>query len=193
MTEWGFWDASHPSSGWTAGLAATMDLKGTGVRPPERIAPWWAGHGARACGFALVAGLISPDEIRAGRIEHALVMAYPHIRSRYYTYPASSAQAAFLQATPDRGILCGGHIQLDPTLNLNGLGLSAAGLTIATALQKYGAYVGDYSGAKSIYADASPTAQAYWASGVLGNDTVSRIPLNRFRVLAIGTTYDNGN
>jgi hypothetical protein len=193
MVEWGFWDANHATSGWTTGLAATMDLKGTGVRPPEHNAPWWAGHGARACGFPLMAGLVSPDEIRVGRIEHALVMAYPHIRSRYYTSPASSAQAAFMEATPDRGILCGGHVQLDPALNVAGLGLSAAGLAIATALQKYGAFVGDYSGAKSIYADASPTAQAYWATGVLNNDSLSKIPLGRFRVLTIGTTYDNGN
>jgi hypothetical protein len=191
--EWGFWDADHGTGGWTAGEASTMDLSGSGVRPPEHNNPWWAGHGPRACGFGLIAGLITVDEIRAGAIEHALVIAYPHVRSRYYTPPASSAQGTTTDALPTRGILCGGRIQLDPTLDVTTLGLSPAGVTIARALQKYGAYVGDYSGAVSLYADASADAQAYWSSGALANDSAQAIPLNRFRVLTIGTTYDNMN
>jgi hypothetical protein len=94
---------------------------------------------------------------------------------------------------PTRGILCGGHIQLDPSLDLSTLSLSPAGLAIGHALQQYGAFIGDFSGAVSLYADESPTAQAYWSTGVLGNGEVSSIPLNRFRVLQLGMTYDNMN
>ncbi|MBC8132852.1 MAG: hypothetical protein H7X95_07710 [Deltaproteobacteria bacterium] len=191
--EWGFFNAAKTGATWTVDLAATQDLSGSGVRPPERNSPWWAGHGPRACGFGLVAGLITVDEIKAGRIEHALVIAYPHIRSRYYTPPASSAQGTFAEALPTRGILCGGRIQLDPSLDVTALGLSASGLVIARALQEYGAIVGDYSGAMSLYADSSPDARTYWGGGVLNNNTPARIPLNRFRVLQIGTTYDNMN
>jgi hypothetical protein len=191
--EWGFWDAASATGGWTAGEASTMDLAGSGARPPERNNPWWAGHGPRACGFALIAGLITVDEMRAGSIEHALVVAYPHIRSRYYTPPASSAQGTTTDAIATRGILCGGRIQLDPTLDVSTLGLSASGVIIARALQKYGAFVGDYSGAVSLYGDASATAQAAWTAGLLANGEAAKIPLNRFRVLTIGTTYDNMN
>jgi hypothetical protein len=191
--EWGFWDANQSSTGWTAGEASTMDLAGSGVRPPERNAPWWAGHGPRACGFSLIAGLITADELRCGAIEHALVVAYPHIRSRYYTPPASTAQGTTSDALPARGIPCGGHIQLDPSLDVTTLGLTPTGLLIARALQKYGAFVGDYSGAVSLYADASADAQAYWGGGVLGNGDAQGIPLGRFRLLELGTTYDNGN
>ena len=192
--EWGLWDAEIASGAWVAGVAATMDLNGEGVRPPERQAPWWAGHGSRACGFALIAGLITADEIRAGRIEHALVVAYPHIRSRYYTPPASTAQARNgTGAEPNRGVPCGGRMQLDPSLDVTTLNLTPAGLAIARALQKYGAFVGDYSGAVSLYADASPDARAYWDAGVLGNGDAANIPLNRMRVLRLGTLYDNGN
>jgi hypothetical protein len=73
------------------------------------------------------------------------------------------------------------------------LGLSPAGLAIARALQQYGAFIGDFSGAVSLYADASPTAQAVWSSGALGNSDASKIPLNRFRVLKLGMIYDNMN
>lgn len=192
-TEWGFWDASGDATGWTAGEASTLDLSTNGVRPPERNTPWWAGHGPRACGFGLINGLITADDLRCGSINHALVVAYPHIRSQYYTPPASTAQGTTSDAIATRGILCGGHIQLDPSLDITTLGLSASGLMIARALQTYGAFVGDYSGAVSLYADASASAQATYANGVLDNGTAQPIALNRFRVLQIGTTYDNGN
>ncbi len=191
--EWGFWDAAPGSTGWTAGEASTLDLSGTGVRPPERNNPWWAGHGPRACGYGLINGLIMAQEFSCGAIEHALVVAYPHIRSRYYTPPASTAQGTTTDAIATRGILCGGRIQLDPALDITTLGLSKSGLIIAKALQKYGAYVGDYSGAVSLYADASESAQQAYASGDLTNGSAQGIALNRFRVLQIGTSYDNGN
>jgi hypothetical protein len=192
-TEWGFWNADDSTGSWTAGEASTMDLSGSGVRPPTNNAPWWAGQGPRACGYALIAGLITVDEIKAGQIRHALILAYPHIESRYYVPPASSAQGTTSEALPTRGIPCGGHVQLDPSLDVTTLGLKPAGLAIARALQEYGAFIGDFSGAINFYADASPTAQAYWSSGALGNSDASPIPLNRFRVLKLGMMYDNMN
>jgi hypothetical protein len=190
---WDLYNADDSSGGWTAGLAASMDLTSDGVRPPTANSPWWAGQGARACGFPLIAGLITVDEVKAGKIEHALILAYPHIRSRYYTPPASTAQGTTTDAIQTRGVECGGQIQLDPTLDLSTLGLSSTGLMIAKALQTYGAFVGDYSGAISLYADESATAQAYWSSGVLGNGEVNKIPLTSLRVLKLGTAYDNNN
>jgi hypothetical protein len=189
-TEWGFWNAQN-NAGWTAGMAATMDLSGSGVRPPTSNNPWWAGQGPRACGFPIIAGLITVDQIKSGSIDHALIVAYPRVRTRYYTPPASSAQGG---TRPTQGILCGGHIQLDPSLDLSTMGLSPTGLIIARALQKYGAFIGDFSGAVSIYADASPTALTYWNGGALGNHEVDKLPLTKFRVLKqAGMTYDNNN
>jgi hypothetical protein len=192
-TEWGFWNANDGTSGWTAGEASTMDLSGDGVRPPTNDNPWWAGQGPRACGYSLIAGLITTSDVMAGVIPHALILAYPHIESRYYTPPASSAQGTTSEALPTRGIPCGGQVQLDPSLDITTLGLSPAGLVIARALQQYGAFIGDFSGAVSLYADASPTAQAYWGTGALANDDASKIPLSSLRVLELGTIYDNMN
>src|SRR6266545_1965927 len=102
--EWGFWDATRTSStSWTCSVCAAADLSGTGVRPPkDGQQAWWLSHGARACGFPLVAGLITVDEMRAGKIEHALAIAYPHIRSHWYTPPASTAQVTTDRALPTR-------------------------------------------------------------------------------------------
>jgi hypothetical protein len=152
------------------------------------------GHGARACGFPLTAGLITVDEMRQGSIEHALVIAYPHIRSRYYTSPASTAQVTTDLAVPTRGVPCGGRIQLDPSIDLESLGLSASGKIVARALQKYGAFVGDFSLAVSLYAEASPAAQALWNGGLLDTYEIKdKVTLDKFRVLEIGALLDNGN
>jgi hypothetical protein len=196
MQEWGCWNMVRETAGWHAGLCATVDLKGTGVRPIAEGNPtWYTSHGARACGFPLVAGLIRVEEIQAGRIDHALVVAYPHIRAGFYTPPASTAQAANGNgAQKDRGIPCGGRIQYDPSINLDTLKLTRTGRIIMQALQEYGAYVGDFSGAMSLYADGSPDAQAYWDSDVLDSyELLDKIDLADFRVIKLGTLYDNGN
>jgi hypothetical protein len=194
--EWGFWDTNKTgSAAWTCSVGAAADLGGTGVRPPKDGRPSWRmSVGARACGFALSAGLITVDEIRAGRIEHALVIAYPHIRSHFFVSPASTAQGTTDKAISTRGIPCGGRVQLDPTLDVDNLGLSRSGLIIARALQEYGAFVGDFSGAMSLYADASPDALAVWHGGVLSMlEVKDKIDLRKFRVLELGQRYEDDN
>lgn len=190
--EWGLFRAQRAGDGWHCGLGADMDLRGDGVRPIAQSNPtWYTSHGARACGFPLVAGLIRPEEVRAGRIEHALVTAYPHIRAGIYTPPASTAQNTINEAIKSRGIPCGGRIQLDPALDLDSLELSEGARVIARALQEYGAYVGDYSDSLSLYADNSPEALAQWDEIPL--DDLNKLDLEQFRVLELGTLYDNGN
>ena len=139
--EWGCYNMRMGSGGWIADLCATADLAGTGVRPPAPAQPWQAAHGARACGFPLIAGLIRTEEIAAGRIDHALVVAYPHIRAGAFTPPASTPSVTGVPAP--NGIPCGGRIQFDPTIDVTTLGLSRSGQIIVRALQEYGAYVGD--------------------------------------------------
>ncbi|MCK6549745.1 hypothetical protein L6R52_28165 [Myxococcota bacterium] len=193
--EWDFWQARNNGGAWSCGVCATMDLTSNGIRPyPQQGRPdWWRSHGSRACGFPLTAGLITVDEIRAGRIDHALVLGYPGIRSRYFTPPASTAQAAFPGISPNEGIPCGGRIQLDPSIDVNTLGLSNTGRIIARALQEYGAFIGDGNGSISLYADASPTARAAWDGGLLRTPELRSLNLRAFRVLQLGQLYNDGN
>lgn len=180
---WGMWYAKRglpgmpaqaPPDAWSTGLGAITDLAGSGVRPPwdqaQRAGDVQAANGPRASGFPLLAGLIRPEEILAGRIEHALVFAYPRLRSEYFQSPASTSQVRQAQASHYRGIPTGGRIQLDPTIDLATLPLSRTGRIIARCLQEYGAYCGDYAGATVLYADASPAAMAQWR-GVLSTDS----------------------
>jgi hypothetical protein len=197
--EWGMWDARKNADGsWMCGVGAMSDLKGTGVRTPQIKAPRWPlAAGARASGFPLIAGLILVDEVKAGAIDHALALAYPHCRSRYYIPPASTAQGTTNEARPDRGIPMGGRLQLDPSINVGRLPLSPSGRAIARALQEYGAYVCDYSGAINLYADGSPEARKEWANGLLDPYEIRKVfnadMLRRFRLLRMPDFFDNKN
>jgi len=64
---------------------------------------------------------------------------------------------------------------------------------ILRALQEYGAYVGDFSGALSLYAENSAAAQAAWTGVLDPYGLGDLLDLTLLRVLRLGTMYDNGN
>jgi hypothetical protein len=194
--EWDFWHASFDGANWSCDVCAAIDLSGSGVRPyPQRGSPtWWRSHGSRACGFALTAGLILVEEMQAGAIEHALVLNYPGIRSRWFKPPASTAQATFPAVSPDFGIPCGGRVQLDPAIDVEALSVSESGKIVLRALQKYGAYIGDFGGSITLCAESSPDALAVWQSGLLSVDELrDEFDLRDLRVLELGPLIDDGN
>jgi hypothetical protein len=197
--EWGMWAARKDHTGrWFTGLGAVTDLDGTGV-----AVPWFAAarefdsHRARASGFPLIAGLILRDEIRAGRIDHALVFAYDHCRGGWFVPPASTAQVATPAINETTGIPMGGRIQLDPAWDVEHSSLSRSGKIIARALQLYGAFCGDFAGANVIYAENSPAAVREW-QGVLDYDELKHVFTpefirTHFRVVAMGSILPGQN
>jgi hypothetical protein len=197
--EWGMWWARQDASGrWSTGLGAVTDLAATGV-----ARPWYAvdreldAARARASGFPLVAGLIFVDEIKAGRINHALVFAYDHCRTGFFIPPASTAQVTVPKTTNSFGIPMGGRLQLDPKWGVEQSALSAGGKIVARALQEYGAYCGDYADANVIFADNSPAALQAWA-GVLDFGELARVftpamMRKHFRVLDMGQIMPGQN
>jgi hypothetical protein len=197
--EWGMWWARQDTAGrWSTGLGAVTDLSGTGV-----AAPWFAARReldaarARASGFPLIAGLILVDEIKAGRIDHALVFAYDRCRSSFFVPPASTAQGTVPGTQNSFGIPMGGRIQLDPGWDVEHSGLSASGKIIAHALQDYGAYCGDYADGNVLYADNSPEALRSWG-GLLQSDELAShftpaMIREHFRVLDMGNVLPGQN
>ncbi len=196
---WDMWWARQDAAGkWSTGLGAVTDLSGAGVAPP-----WFAvtreldAARSRASGFPLVAGLILVDEIKAGRINHALVFAYDHCRSGFFIPPASTAQVTVPGTRNSFGIPMGGRIQLDPRWDVEHSGLSATGKIIARALQEYGAYCGDYAGGNVLYADNSPDALRSW-QGLLRSEELEAVfsPAmirEHFRVLEMGNVLPGQN
>ena len=169
-------------------------------KPKRRGSPWFAGQGvvfrtdgngllanfegsARGSGFPLTAGLIFKDEIEAGVIEHALALAL-HPAGKGHVYPpASVSDGVKKPGVPKWGIPEGALVQLDPSLNLNGLNLDNAARTIAHAMQKYGMYVCDCSGGINLYAEGFPFVQPNPWDGVMAIDSPCAIPVKHLRVI----------
>lgn len=170
--EWGFWEASQQSDGsWRATNGYHYNTSWSGVPP--------AGFGSRGAGVPYLAGLIRPCEIAAGVIEHAVAFAYPSPSSSF-VYPATKSDGT---STAPNALPEGSHLQLDPSLtaaSLARLGCTGQCLTIARAMQQYGMYLIDASGRPKVIAEYGGTAN--W-NGLVTAQTVSPIPLSRFRVL----------
>jgi hypothetical protein len=133
----------------------------------------------RASGVPAVAGLIFHDEITRGKINHKLAFATPFNDTAKYAYPpATWTDGPFIGGLPE-----GAVIQLDPNIDLTEYNLNPAALTVAKALQDYGAVNVDHAGACAIYAEGLYGHNDRTWEGLLDESDLSRIDLRCFRVL----------
>jgi len=155
-------------------------LDGPGFQQPTGVS-------ARGSGLPLFAGLITPEEIRSGRIEHALAISVPGAAQRRYVQPASRTDGTgSLRSVPEGARLRlrpGSEKRLTRTFVRNGTERATA-RTIITALERYGAIVVDRSAAPTMYAQRN----ADW-NRVLPLNLLQDIPLSKFDVLDLGRVY----
>lgn len=185
--------AQDPETGnWGTSFGAEVDLTGTGVAAPWMTAPDTnLSASPRPSGVPLVAGLIRIDEIKAGRIDHALAIAYPAPRTGSFVSPASMALEAPEGTAPNLvGLPMGARIQLDPAYDIENTNLTPAAKVIARALQEYGAIVVDQTGSTVLFAEAAPAQLEAW-QGLLGPSDLSQLFTEdmmgrNFRVLKLG-------
>lgn len=180
--EYDFWQMRRGSRGWSASWGNALHVKGSGIYP--------RGYSARGSGFALLAGVVMPRELRRGRIDHALLLSYPYTRAGGPVRPATESDGW------RRGrdfIPEGARVQLDPSLDLSSLGLSRYERTIARALQVYGAYMGDTGGTGvSIYALHPQSARRNPYGATVPDErfpSLAGIPFDRMRVLRLGRQH----
>jgi hypothetical protein len=178
------WEASYNASNdtWSADTVTVNNLFGwgAGCSPGQHCL-----GGNVAAGFAGLGGAVRPEEIAQGHIDHALAMATPYNLINYIACPAvHSDGSASGPALPE-----GAQIQLDPTFNVAAQNWPAWEKTIAVALQKYGAYVRDYSGVVIIYGVTDQNAGVpNWSSVGVPIDSygaLNQIPWSQMRVLNI--------
>jgi hypothetical protein len=176
-TEYGFWQWGQDGNG---NYFATNGYRyHTTAGYYGRFADGLAGRGD---GTPYLAGLVRKWEIDQGHIDHALAFAY-NSPSSAYVYPASKSDGGNFGGILGTDLPEGSRLQLDPSLTdaqLAALGLSPTAITVAHALQKYGAYVVDHSGSSKIYVEAG--ASAGWDSSV-NRTMLSGIPWSDFRVV----------
>jgi hypothetical protein len=176
------WDSSYNAGTdtWAAGVRTITELTGWGANCAE------GQHcdGTVAAGFAMLGGAVRPEEIAQGHIDHALALTTPATKSGYIACPATHTDGASSNAN---AIPEGARVQLDPAFNVDGQAWPAWEKAIAKALQSYGAYVVDTSGALALYAVTDMNqGNVTWSSvGMSKAPNLSNLPWSSFRVLPI--------
>jgi hypothetical protein len=138
-------------------------LDGPGFSAPATRDPIGA-VGARGSGLPLFAGVIQPNELRQGRIEHALAISLPGPAQRIFVQPASVTNGVnALESIPE-----GARLRLKSNFKLGKLERGAnkrSADAIVTALRTYGAIVVDRSITPTLYA-----ARSDYGTTLVGNE-----------------------
>ncbi len=164
----------------------------------------------RAVGTPLLGGLLLPEDVARGAINHALTFAIPGPRNTNPAdpstprpsdifYPASTTEARFFNENP-LALAAGQRIRLKPTIvGFNGLPIDEATLAPITrmflsALRTYGAYLVDNSFGFSIPAEDSNTAVLNLTNdqvnGLIGQPPGTPLPSGRTRWQAVLDTLN---
>jgi hypothetical protein len=177
---------------WIASYDPDKDAWAAGSRYRTRSDEWGAMcyphyrcNSAVAAGFAEPGGIVRPEEIDQGHIDHALVFATPYTRAGLIACPATHTDGKFNDsaALPE-----GARIQLDPTFDVGAQPWPQWQKILARALQKYGAFLADTGGSLSVKAEAKlDRGYDAWSKVGVTSSSLSFLPWAKFRVLKVET------
>jgi hypothetical protein len=145
-TLWEFWKTVRRSDGWHASWGGVM--RNVSRNPGYYTQSSWSGlsaaqgwnWGSTATSLPVIAGTVLIDELRRGRIDHALALAIPDACAGVFSWPAQRTDGG------DSATDClpeGAHLRLDPSLDLSSLSLPPITRMLAEAAQRYGLIVRD--------------------------------------------------
>ncbi|MET0452911.1 MAG: hypothetical protein ABW137_13865 [Mycobacterium sp.] len=176
-TSYEFWQAINSDGGWSTEFAAINDIDGSG----------WSGA-ATGSGASRLAGVIRIAEVQQGSISHALAMQTNNVCEGAPRPPAlkSDGRSTSPDCLPE-----GARLQLDPSLDLDSLNLTAGERMVAVAMQRFGGYIVDVGGAPlSVSFEMDPASRsdfigsAYQEAGFRWDyDGMTDIPWQRLRVV----------
>ncbi len=161
------YDARRAGRGWDADSGAVFNLRSNALRPEG-----WTS--ADAAGLPIFPLLVRYDEVRAGRIDHALRVTVPHTQAGYIhpaTHLASSSRDPNL---PPMGL----RLRLNANFDLTPYHGQA--LVILRALKRYGLIVADNG--SSWYITGAP--DPHWNDSDL--DQLKRVPGSAFEAVHSG-------
>ena len=151
-TLWELWKASREADGWHADWGGA--IRGVSRSPGYYTRDSWPGAepywGASATSLPIVGGTIMVDDLRRGRIDHALAMALPRVRAGEFSWPAQRTDGTERRAT---AIPEGARFRLDPRLDLDPLRLHPFVRKLAEAAQRHGIVVRDKSSTVQLFAE----------------------------------------
>jgi hypothetical protein len=172
------------------------DLTGSGVGNTKEGERYWA-RGGRGSGFPVIAGLLRPEEVLSGVVDHALVFSFLDLRDIFFIPPAARTDGVLFG---NQYPMAGMRFQLDPALtdtDFNNWGLGTHAKVVARALQEYGMFVGDRGGDMALSVqllDSDPAVhRVMWDTQVPDlYDDVKKIPTNAFRAIDTGPSSKGG-
>ncbi len=185
--EYDMWQAKQVNGKWKASWGNKISLDSDGI--------YKYGYSARGSGFAASMGLVWPEEIQQGKINHALFFSLDDflVKGGGPVRPASESDGG---STEQYALPEGGRIQLDPSIDVDSLALSPAEKVIAKAMQEYGMILGDNGGGIQLYA-ARPNNYD-WGNTFGEVDELDgfaylfngEISIKDFRVLQLGCQFE---
>jgi hypothetical protein len=182
---WEFFHAHREGGVWHADWGGA--IRRVSRSPGYYTASAWPGAtrswGATATSLPIVGGTILLNELKRGRIDHALALNLPAPRAGEFAWPAQRSDGT----GPPTALPEGARIRLDPTLNVNDLGLPKLGRMVARAAQRYGMVVRDQTHhGTSLWAEV-PTGSSHGVSTYLRGKTPAEVlanfPWDRMQVL----------
>jgi hypothetical protein len=171
--EWDFWVSGCPNNCQQTGSGGSFST--------DTLQPW-VPYGANAASIPLLAGIVHPEEIKAGRIDHPLIFGSPNVGTGHVC-PANHSDG---RNADTRALQEGTLMQLDPAVNVAALPIPGWQKTIARAMQEYGMYLTDGGGSLSIGGENPINRGDLWADvGLMGDSVLfdSNFPWARMRVL----------
>jgi hypothetical protein len=180
--EFDMWLGQHTATGWTTGTRWLESSTG----PATNCSTQPACGGVDVAKFALAAGMVRPEEIAQGHIDHALAITTPYTRQGYVACPAAHTDG---RHDDPNAMPIGAHVQLDPSIDVSALPIPRWEKVVAVALQQYGAYVIDTGGSVSLYAESN-LGRPYnaWAKAGVSSDYsphLNGLPWHSMRVLSM--------
>ena len=152
-TMWEFWKASKRTDGWHASWGGAMRYVST--RAGYYNNAIWPGltglqgydWGSTATSLPVAGGLITIQDLREGRIDHALAASVPFACQDFFLFPAQRTDGLSTRADC---LPQGARLRLDPNLDVSALNVPPVTKLIARAAQRYGIVVRDKTGGQSI-------------------------------------------
>lgn len=172
---WDLWRARRQADGSISyQYAKRWELSGPGFDAPGTVS-------ARGSGLPLFAGVITRQEARAHRIDHALAISVPGPARRSYVQPASATDGV----GDERSLPQGARIRLRPGVSVESPPGTSRALTqaIVRALRTYGAIVVDRAAVPTLYAQKDVTAR------LVRGDELQGLHLDDFEVMPLGRRY----
>lgn len=177
-TIWEFAGMRNVGGQWQACSGGRSTIISGGVLPNP--------FGVMSSGLALIGGQIQASEIKSGQINHVVGLSLPSTNG--ISWPASR-QGGSVTGAP----AIGQRLRLDPSLNIDSLGLSQSAKAIAKAAQNYGIIVWD-NGTPGFIAESpnSSTSRGLPDPYAGINMSLSGFPWDKLQVLPDNYGQSNG-